>query len=67
MNITLNTDHGKIMINSDTVRIYVPMEKGGTSISFTSGARIEVQESLDEISDRLHANQRMICDCRETV
>lgn len=50
MNITLtNPTSGKVMINADSVRIYVPTKSGRTIIFFNSGERIEVRESITEI------------------
>lgn len=59
MNITLNTEFGRIMINSDTVRMYVPIDKGGTSVFFVTGHRTDVQESLDEINEKLIVNHHL--------
>lgn len=60
MNIILTSDSGKFMVNSDTVRMYVPMHKGGTSLFFMTGHRVEVQESLDEIYEKLLVNQQVV-------
>lgn len=60
MNITLNTEFGRIMVNSDTVRMYVPIDKGGTSVFFMTGHRIDVQESLDEINEKLIVNEQVV-------
>lgn len=59
MNITLNTEFGRIMVNSDTVRMYVPMDNGETSVFFITGDRVEVKESLGEINEKLILNHHI--------
>jgi hypothetical protein len=54
MNIALtNPTSGKVMINADSVRIYVPTKSGKTIIFFNSGERLDVEESIDQIEGML--------------
>lgn len=54
MNITVtNPTSGKVMINADSVRIYVPTKSGRTIIFFNSGERLDVEESIDQIEGML--------------
>lgn len=54
MNITVtNPTSGKVMINADSVRIYVPTKSGRTIIFFNSGERLDVEESSDQIEGML--------------
>lgn len=57
MNITVtNPTSGKVVINTDSVRIYVPATSGRTIVFFNSGERLEVEESIDQIESMLKNN-----------
>jgi hypothetical protein len=49
MFIALNTSCGRVLANTDSVRVFAPLDNGKTMVMFNGGHRLDVDESIDQI------------------